>query len=66
MGKEFLENIQKYRLRFPARKLPSGKPARVNVKTLERSYRRWLPGVMHAKVLVCCWKSTEQTTCKIK
>ena len=39
MGKEFLESIQKYRLLFPARKLPSGKPARVNVKTLERSFR---------------------------
>jgi|TARA_R100000093_G_C1935651_1_gene70253 hypothetical protein len=39
MGKEFLKSIQKYRLMFPARKLPSGKPARVNVKTLERSFR---------------------------
>ena len=39
MGKDFLTYINTYRLMFPARKLPSGKPARVNVKTLERSFR---------------------------
>jgi len=39
MGKAFLESIQKYRVLFPARKLPSGKPARVNIKTLEKSFR---------------------------
>ena len=37
MGKEFLKRINEYRDIFPAGKLPSGKPARVNVKTLENS-----------------------------
>ena len=31
--------INKYREIFPAKKLPSGKPARVNVRTLENSFR---------------------------
>lgn len=39
MGKEFLTRINEYRDIFPAGKLPSGKPARVNVKTLENSFR---------------------------
>ncbi len=39
MGKEFLKRINEYRDIFPAGKLPSGKPARVNVKTLENSFR---------------------------
>jgi len=39
MGKEFLKRINEYRDVFPAGKLPSGKPARVNVKTLENSFR---------------------------
>ena len=39
MGKEFLKRINEYRNIFPAGKLPSGKPGRVNVKTLENSFR---------------------------
>lgn len=39
MGKEFLKRINEYRDIFPAGKLPSGKPGRVNVKTLENSFR---------------------------
>tara|TARA_Y100000590_G_scaffold460961_1_gene621482 strand:+ start:1099 stop:1500 length:402 start_codon:yes stop_codon:yes gene_type:complete len=39
MGKGFLDNINKYREMFPARKLPSGKPARNNVKVLEKAFR---------------------------
>jgi len=34
MGKNFLDNIKSYRELFPAKKLPSGKLARVNIKTL--------------------------------
>ena len=37
MGKGFLDNINKYRDMFPARKLPSGKPGRQNVRTLENA-----------------------------
>ena len=39
MGKDFSKRIDEYRNIFPAGKLPSGKPARVNVKTLENSFR---------------------------
>ena len=39
MGKEFSEQIEKYRAIFPAGKLPSGKPARQNVKALAESFR---------------------------
>ena len=39
MGKEFLKRINEYRDIFPARKLPSAKPARVNGKPLENSFR---------------------------
>lgn len=39
MGNNFLDNIKKYRLFFPGGKLPSGKPARVNIKTLENGFR---------------------------
>lgn len=39
MGKDFLEKISSYREIFPAKKLPSGKPARNNVKTLNESFR---------------------------
>ena len=39
MGKEFLKRINEYRDIFPAGKLPSGKPARVNAKSLENSFR---------------------------
>jgi len=39
MGKDFMNNIKKYREFFPAKKLPSGKPARNNVKVLEAAFR---------------------------
>jgi hypothetical protein len=39
MGKDFSENISTYREIFPAKKLPSGTPARNNVKALGESFR---------------------------
>ena len=39
MGKEYSININKYREIFPAKKLPSGKPARNNVKALAEAFR---------------------------
>lgn len=39
MGKDFADNINIYRQVFPNQKLPSGKPARVNVKMLSESFR---------------------------
>ena len=39
MGKNFSEQISAYRETFPNTRLPSGKPARVNVKMLSESFR---------------------------
>jgi hypothetical protein len=39
MGKSFIDNINTFREVFPNKKLPSGKPARVNVKMLSESFR---------------------------
>ncbi len=39
MGKEFNNKIEEYRNIFPAGKLPSGSPARQNVKALTESFR---------------------------
>jgi len=39
MGKEYTEKVEEYRELFPAGKLPHGKPARVNVKTLINNFR---------------------------
>tara|TARA_R100000995_G_C3484584_1_gene126391 strand:+ start:9035 stop:9559 length:525 start_codon:yes stop_codon:yes gene_type:complete len=39
MGKNFVKRLNEYREVFPAGKIPSGKPARVNIKTLENSFR---------------------------
>jgi hypothetical protein len=39
MGKNFVDKINNYREIFPAKKLPSGKPARNNVKALGESFR---------------------------
>jgi hypothetical protein len=39
MGKAFSEQIKIYRETFPNKRLPSGKPARVNVKMLSESFR---------------------------
>ena len=38
MGKGYMEMINIYREAFPAGKLPSGKPGRQNVKTLENAF----------------------------
>lgn len=39
MGKNSIDNINTYREIFPAKKLPSGKPARNNVKALSDAFR---------------------------
>jgi hypothetical protein len=39
MGKDYSQKIEEYRNIFPAGKLPSGKPARQNVKALGESFR---------------------------
>ena len=39
MGKEYTDKVKQYRELWPAKKLPSGKPARVNVKTLTNNFR---------------------------
>ncbi len=39
MGKDYLENVKKYRETFPTGKLPSGVPARNNVKILTENFR---------------------------
>lgn len=39
MGKNFNDKIHTYREIFPAKKLPSGKPARNNVKALGEAFR---------------------------
>ena len=39
MGKKYVDLVEEYREIFSAKKLPSGKPARVNVKTLINNFR---------------------------
>ena len=39
MGKEYIKKVEEYRELWPAKKLPSGKPARVNVKTLTNNFK---------------------------
>ena len=39
MGKDYNLMVEEYRELFPAGKLPHGKPARVNVKTLSNNFR---------------------------
>lgn len=39
MGKDYLEKVKSYREIFPAKKLPSGVPARNNVKILTENFR---------------------------
>lgn len=39
MGEKFYQRIEQYRELFPKIKLPSGKPARTNVKVLENLFR---------------------------
>jgi len=38
MGKDYLKKVEEYREIFPAKKLPHGKPARTNVKTLTKNF----------------------------
>ena len=38
MGKDYVKKVEEYREIFPAKKLPSGKPARTNVKTLTKNF----------------------------
>ena len=47
MGKDFNEKIKQYREIFPAKKLPSGKPARQNVKALTDSFRWFFENYDH-------------------
>ena len=39
MGKNYADNVKNYREIFPARKLPSGVPARNNIKILTENFR---------------------------
>tara|TARA_R100001440_G_scaffold47097_2_gene66854 strand:- start:3949 stop:4554 length:606 start_codon:yes stop_codon:yes gene_type:complete len=39
MGKNFVDKLNLYREVFPAGKLPSGKPARQNIRSLETAFR---------------------------
>lgn len=39
MGKDYAQKIEEYRMIFPAGKIPSGKPARNNVKALGEAFR---------------------------
>ena len=39
MGKNYAKKIEEYRELFPAKKLPSGKPARQNIKALTNNFR---------------------------
>jgi predicted transcriptional regulator len=58
LGKDYVEMLKMYREAFPAGKLPSGKPGRQNVKTLENAFRWFFETydytwqeVVHATVL---------------
>ena len=47
MGDNFKDNVEKYRLMFPAKKLPSGKLARNNVNTLVENFRWFFASYKH-------------------
>ena len=67
MGKDFSEQINIYRETFPNVRLPSGKPARVNVKMLSESFRwffetydyEWSDVVKATKMYVNEYRDTE-------
>tara|TARA_R110000764_G_scaffold63680_1_gene134574 strand:- start:3851 stop:4441 length:591 start_codon:yes stop_codon:yes gene_type:complete len=67
MGKNFSEQINIYRETFPNMRLPSGKPARVNVKMLSESFRwffetydyEWLDVVNATKMYVNEYRNAE-------
>lgn len=47
MGNNFKDNVEKYRLMFPAKKLPSGKLARNNINTLIENFRWFFASYNH-------------------
>ncbi len=56
MGKDFNEQLKIYRETFPAKKLPSGKPARQNMKALSESFRWFFETYDHT------WKQVIEAT----
>lgn len=56
MGVNFLEKINSYRNIFPLKKLPSGNPARTNVKTLIASFKWFFETYNHE------WKDVLKAT----
>lgn len=47
MGKDFVKHIEQYREIFPAKRLPSGKPARQNIKALSTAFRWFFTSYGH-------------------
>ena len=39
MGKDYIKKVEEWRELWPAKKLPSGKPARTNVRTLTNNFK---------------------------
>jgi len=58
MGDDFLDNIKLYNELFPKGKLPSGVPARVNVKGLENAFRWFFENFSYS------WETVLQATYK--
>ena len=58
MGDLFFENIKEYVEIFPNKRLASGKPARVNVKTLENSFRWFFDNYSYSWEIIL--KATEK------
>jgi hypothetical protein len=56
MGKNFVDKINNYREIFPAKKLPSGKPARNNVKALGEAFRWFFETYNHT------WEEVHKAT----
>jgi len=56
MGDDFLDNIKLYNELFPKGKLPSGVPARVNVKGLENAFRWFFENFSYS------WETVLQAT----
>ena len=67
MGKDFADSINIYRETFPNKRLPSGKPARVNVKVLAESFRwffetyeyKWIDVIKATKMYVNEYRDAE-------
>ena len=56
MGKNHVDSINSYREVFPAKKLPSGKPARNNVKALGEAFRWFFETYDHT------WEDIQKAT----